>query len=597
MAEKFFYAPGFDIKIGGKKIGDDLLASITSVTISKGINRADSFIFKVGDQLKNGSYTWLGCDSLKMGQEVAIQLGYAGNLSHSVKAHIDKVTPAFSGSSTSIITVEGSDKAFAKLTEESDAVTYKNKKDSDIVKQIASDVGLSAEVDNTADEPQESKTKNGGASYLNYIRSMLEANADFEFFVAEGKLHFKKSAADKSPALTLKWGELLKSFKPSVNISELVTGVVVKGWDENKKEAIEGKATLEGGKPSGPGSGQLNKGLNSIYGEKQRVITDQPVSSKEEANALAKSILEEAKSKFMKGSGVTVGMPEIKPGVVIKLDGLGDVFSGNYYVLETTHKIDENGYDTSFNVGGDVTAESGSGESLLDLLEDPREKAKQAKRINGVVPAVVSNLKDPESLGRIKVNFPWLSETSETGWARVASFIAGGDRGAFFLPEVGDEVLVAFHQGDIDDPYIIGALWSEKDMPPEKNSDGKNNVKLYKSRSGHTITFSDDSEGKKEKIEIKSNAGHTVTLDDASGSEKIEIKDKTGRNKITIDSASKAISIESSMELNLKATNIGIKASGNLKLEATGNLELKGAIIKAQASGIAEIKGAMVKIN
>lgn len=142
-------------------------------------------------------------------------------------------------------------------------------------------------------------------------------------------------------------------------------------------------------------------------------------------------------------------------------------------------------------------------ESLLDVLENPQEKRSQAERINGVVPGIVTNTQDPETMGRIKVKFPWLSDTSETDWVRVACFMAGAERGAFFLPEVDDEVLVAFEHGNIERPYVIGSLWSSVDKPPELNSDGKNNIKLYRSRSGHQITFSDDSEGKKEKSKLK----------------------------------------------------------------------------------------------
>ncbi len=229
-------------------------------------------------------------------------------------------------------------------------------------------------------------------------------------------------------------------------------------------------------------------------------------------------------------------------------------------------------------------------ESLLDQIEDNEEKERQAQQINGVVSGIVTNSNDPEKLGRVKVKFPWLADESETDWIRVASFMAGSGRGAFFLPDVEDEVLVAFEHGNIERPYIIGALWSKTDTPPEENADGKNNIKLFKSRSGHTITISDDSEGQTEKIEIKSNAGHQITMDDASGSEKLEIIDKTGSNKITIDSNSNAINIESSMELTIKATNITI--------EASAQLDIKGNMINVGTSeSMTAIKGSMVNIN
>ncbi len=226
-------------------------------------------------------------------------------------------------------------------------------------------------------------------------------------------------------------------------------------------------------------------------------------------------------------------------------------------------------------------------DSIMDALGDQGATQNQTEIVHGVVPAIVSNVKDPDKLGRIKVNFPWLAENSESDWIRVASFMAGKERGAFFLPEVEDEVLVAFQQGNVNSPYVIGSLWSNKSQPPEKNEDGKNNIKLIKTRVGHIITLDDNASAPK--IDIKSKSGHQIILDDASGSEKITIKDKTGSNKIIFDSTGNSIAIESALELKIKSVNITI--------EASASLTLKGAMIKAEASGIAEIKGSMVKIN
>jgi phage baseplate assembly protein V len=209
--------------------------------------------------------------------------------------------------------------------------------------------------------------------------------------------------------------------------------------------------------------------------------------------------------------------------------------------------------------------------------------------VNGVLTATVTNTKDPEKLGRIKVQFLGQGTDNETDWIRVAAFAAGSSKGAFFLPEVGEEVLVAFIQGSVDRPVVIGALWEKTDKPPEDNADGKNNIKMLKTRAGHTVTFDDDTQTKKAKIEIKSSAGHIITLDDAAGKEKIEIKDKSGSNKIIIDTVQKAITIESGMKLDIKANMITI--------EAKSTLTLKSAMLKSESSGIAEIKGAMVKIN
>ncbi len=186
------------------------------------------------------------------------------------------------------------------------------------------------------------------------------------------------------------------------------------------------------------------------------------------------------------------------------------------------------------------------------------------KHISGAVIAIVTNTKDPDSIGRIKVVYPWNKDEGESYWARLMSLYAGDDRGALFLPEVDDEVLVIFEQGDMESPIIIGSLWSNKSKPPATNDDGKNNIKMIKTRSGHEIIF-DDSDAQ-EKIEIKSKSGHKITMDDTAGGEKIMIEDKNG-NSIEMDALSNKITLKSSMQLSLEANIIDIKADSMLTLQ------------------------------
>ncbi len=202
--------------------------------------------------------------------------------------------------------------------------------------------------------------------------------------------------------------------------------------------------------------------------------------------------------------------------------------------------------------------------------------AEESDRFYGVTVGVVTNNQDPDKLGRVKVRFPWLSGEEESSWARVASPMAGKERGLFLLPEVDDEVLVAFEHGRPEFPYVLGSLWNGKDKPPEDNGDGKNNIRSITSRNGHIIR-----------------------LDDTDGSEKIEILDKSGKNTIVIDTAANTITltadadikIESSGgKLQLSGSGIEIKSQADVKIEASGNAELKGG-------GQTTIKGSAVNIN
>lgn len=195
--------------------------------------------------------------------------------------------------------------------------------------------------------------------------------------------------------------------------------------------------------------------------------------------------------------------------------------------------------------------------NLTDILGDQKEKNAKTNRIYGVVSAIVTDNHDPNGKARVKLKFPWLEDQAETDWAKVTSLMAGNDRGVVFLPEKDDEVLVAFEHGDVQHPYVLGALWNSQDTPPETNGDGKNNIRKIKSRSGHV-----------------------VVLDDTSGAEKIVIQDKSGSNLITIDSVKGEIRIESQTSLKIKSTQIEIESQANMKISAGGILEIKGSMVK-----------------
>jgi uncharacterized protein involved in type VI secretion and phage assembly len=213
---------------------------------------------------------------------------------------------------------------------------------------------------------------------------------------------------------------------------------------------------------------------------------------------------------------------------------------------------------------------------FLDQLLEVTAKRSGEVRLFGVVVGTVTNNQDPDGLGRVKVKFPWLSEKDESAWARVAVLMAGNQRGTYFLPEVDDEVLVAFDHGDPRFPYILGALWNGQDKPPGDNEDGNNNRRLIQSRSGHIIC-----------------------LNDEEGKETIEIVDKSGSNKIVIDTAENAIAITSDKDITLSAPQGTITLeSKNLTFKASANAEVKaGSGMDLTASGTMNCKGSTINLN
>lgn len=207
------------------------------------------------------------------------------------------------------------------------------------------------------------------------------------------------------------------------------------------------------------------------------------------------------------------------------------------------------------------------------LLDRARDDSAEPGVIQGVSVAIVSQNKDPDGLGRVKLRFPWRENPDETFWARLAVPMAGKDRGTWFLPEVGDEVLVACEAGKVEHPYVLGSLWNGQDTPPETNADGRNDIRKIRSRSGHEIVFDDGAQGRIE-IHLKDDA-RTVRLDPDG----IQIHDDSG-NRIEITSASGAISIKSAATLSIESQSIEIKAGASLTLRASGTLTIQGSLVQ-----------------
>lgn len=214
--------------------------------------------------------------------------------------------------------------------------------------------------------------------------------------------------------------------------------------------------------------------------------------------------------------------------------------------------------------------------NLLDVLNNPVDQERRAGRIYGVVVGVVTNNQDPDKMGRVKVKFPWLSDVDESWWARMAAPMAGKQRGAFFLPEVSDEVLVAFEHGDVRFPYVLGALWNGQDAPPLTNDDGKNNIRMIKSRSGHV-----------------------VKLNDEDGKETIEIIDKSQKNSIVIDTSKNTITVTTDKDITLSASQGKITLDAKqVEISSSDSTKLKsGSTMNVEASGTMTIKGSTVNIN
>jgi len=222
----------------------------------------------------------------------------------------------------------------------------------------------------------------------------------------------------------------------------------------------------------------------------------------------------------------------------------------------------------------------------VSTIEDELEESQQ--RVYGVTLAEVTDIDDIKGLGRVKVKFPWLSEQVDSAWARIATAWAGGSRGTYLLPEVGDEVVVAFRHGNLKHPYILGFLWSDEDRPPEFTP--RLERRELRSKSGHRIVFDDLIAN--QSLTLQSQGGHKLVLDDSVASTEISITDSSGNLSIVLDSHTGKITISTKLgqiALSAPVGKISIDAAA-VSVHATGTLTLKG-----DASVV--VNGTSVKIN
>lgn len=247
----------------------------------------------------------------------------------------------------------------------------------------------------------------------------------------------------------------------------------------------------------------------------------------------------------------------------------------------------------------------------MDVFNDLFEDIQSNKRFAGITVGVVTNIEDPDKLGRVKVRLINRSTSDyETGFIRVMTPMAGSQWGMFFLPEVGDEVLVAFGDGDISRPYVLGALWNSNNTQPINVEGGKNNTRIIKSKAGHSIVFMDDTSDEP-RIKIMTNQGLMLDLLDKDGSKTITLSDGSS-NVIEINSDKGEGSFQTKTKITIKADqgtitlgSSGIELKGgNIKIDGQ-QVNIKGTTVKLEgssdltinSSGVTNVKGSMVKIN
>ncbi len=493
---------------------------------------------------------------------------------------ITAVEAEFDGGRATLV-LRGYDKSH-RLHQGKKTATYQFMPDTAIVAKVTAAAGVPCTPMIPPGAPREYVLQNNQTD-MEFLRELLERNGCNMTSNALGVLVVKPIAAPlpgpPGPLLTFK--QDLYSFRPRISLANQRAGVMVQAWDAKLKMPMSAPGIPIPAVQGGPQMARHLATAKLRLGTSKEVVADQPLGNPVgEALPLAMAKAAEIAHRFLQADGECRGHPLVQAGATITLLGLGTTFSGLYQVSSATHRYAAGaGYVTAFSVTGSEP------DTLADLVT-ARDGDDRRGRFHGVVTGTVTNNIDPLQLGRVKVKLPYLGALPpvESNWCRIASPWAGGKMSGFMaIPEINDEVLVAFEHGDANTPYVVGQLWSLKDMPP--------------SPSGTVVIG-----GLVTKRIIKSRSGHVITLSDMPGKEGISIVDKTMLNKIELDSIKNSLAISTMGDVQIDCLNFKVNAKATLELKAvatakvsgTAGLELKSAAKTSVIGNAAvEIKGGM----
>ncbi|MCJ1676503.1 phage baseplate assembly protein V [Streptomyces sp. APSN-46.1] len=505
------YAPRFDIRVAGLTMAAELADQVLSMTVETSLDLAGTFSFV----LRNPDNRLLDSPLLDPGKTVEIHLGYGNDLKPAFLGEIAAVEPSFPQSGPPTVQVSGYDKSYRMRRGQPEPTEYTFMNDSLVAARIAVENGLVPVVDPTPGLKEKITQVESDMAFLQDRARRYH----FDVYVEWDRLHFQ-FPRPQAAAHVLEWGRNLSSFSPRVSASAAAGLQVVRGYNQELAQTVHGLALA-----ADLDVDQLTERLGSSAADllltmARKGIRRHALENPLDAKILAESLLAELLEGMYEGTGSCVGIPGLTAGKYIEIRGVGKRFSGTYRLRKVTHRIDDGGFMTDFSI-----SQRGHS-SLLGMLRKQIVEApppNRAEPFHGVVVAVVEDNHEvmavpPKApIGRVKVSFPGLSDRFTSGWAPCARPMAGKDMGFYWLPEIGDQVLVAFEHGDLSKPYVIGGLWNADQPPPATNDDGMNSTRVIKSRAGHSITF-DDTKAGGELVIKDGGRGSSITLNAADGS-------------------------------------------------------------------------------
>lgn len=585
----------FSVKVNGTPIADEL--SVLSIHTDKKVNQIASAKITILDgEASTGTFDASSSAVFVPGAAISIEAGYDNNNSVIFSGLIMSQTIRVDNLTGSSLEIECRDNA-VKMIVGRKSLTFSKQKDSEIISSIIANYSqLSADVTATSTTwPQQVQYY---VTDWDYIMALAEANG-LIVTTLNGKISVNPPDKNTTSVLTVTYGDNLLEFNAKLNALTQLGNVNANSWDFKTQAIVSGNAA-----PNVSGAGNLTtKKLSEVIG--LPVYQLQTSASLETAELTNWSKAQIIKSEYSKitGEAKFQGTNLVDPGKYMTFAGLGDRFNGDYIIGGVLHDLSQGNWITGVTLGL----------SPFWFTQEPNVAAPPASGLvpgaKGLLNGTVKKMyEDPDSQYRVLVDVPLLDPNGTGIWARLANFYSTSGAGAFFMPEVGDEIILGFINEDPRYPIILGSVYSSTTNKPFAGLDPnqKNSIKAIVTKSGISVQFDDEN-----KIwTVATPNKNTIIISDKD--KKITIQDE---NENSIIMSSSGIDLSSQKNINISASqNVNIKGNQGVTIQSSGgDISLKGLNIKenatmqysAQGGQMAQIsggmqltlKGAMVTIN
>ncbi len=573
------FANALLVEVGGSPLPAEIAALLTYAAVDDSRNLPDRFVLRYRDPdrsvLTKGGFT-IGAPV-----RLSVQTSDPGGPVLLLTGEVTALECELDATGT-FTEVRGLDLAH-RLLRGRRVAAYPGMSVPDIVRKVAQRAGLKAgRIDPVAGiggepETQLSQDNVSDWAFLHRLAELVGA----QVMVVDGALHLRMpeppagapdtSARATQDPLVLEVNRNLIALRAGVTATAQVPEVGARGWDPATKKAVSATAVPK--VPGAEGIGVDPAQLGKKVGSPPYLVADPTLGSDAAVRAVSGALAGDLGGGCAEIEGVAKGNARLRAGTAVALANIGEPFQGKYVLTSTRHLFSqEAGYTTAFTVSGR------SDRSFYGLTAGgtPPERVGQ-----GLVPAVVSDVKDPKKLGRVRLTLPWLDEKYTTGWARVVQPGAGADRGAVLLPEVGDEVLVGFTGGNLDAAYVLGGLHNGRDAPPKLETDvvdggsGRIAARALVSRTGHRLELLEAGSGPDGILISTGDRKFTVRLDRTGKQIEIVSDGKVSvqaRNGISLDAGTGS--------LELAGQRVTVAAKGDLSVEGKGPVTIRGAVVR-----------------